>query len=58
MGRSVYDAALTDADSLASVAAQPDVEEPVAPTEPIGERWNEEDLPRRFSRLWAQFRVT
>lgn len=81
MGRSVFDAALADPESLVGVADAPGVEcaffegfsyvandllekkgaDPDAvatvplPDDPVGEKWDEEDLPNRFPRLWAAF---
>jgi hypothetical protein len=78
-GREVFEAALTNADSLADLATLPrgaegliyvplnvykqqtgttfpdDRDGPPHPSQPVGQPWQEEDLPQRLPRLWSLY---
>lgn len=36
-------------------AGAPEPDESASPQEPVGEPWEEDDLPERFPKLWAEF---
>ena len=85
MGREVYEAAISNPESLANVAGNPGIEVcafeefgsiagevliakealdgvDLTPRDgsrdPIGEHWEDNDLPERFPKLWAKFGET